>query len=1102
MGVTQTATFLFTDLVGSTALASSLAPADADAVRRAHFEQLRGAVEATGGREVKNLGDGLMVVFMSPSRAVACAVAMQQAIERHGRRSSLPLTIRIGLATGEAVEENDDFFGEPVVEAARLCGAARGGQILATELVRLTLGRHAAQEFSSVGPLSLKGLPEPTPVVEVLWEPATAPSSSSPVPLPARLLTGGAEGLFAFFGRQDEFDRIESALKAAASGGGLRIVLVAGEPGMGKTTLAAKAARTAHAAGSSVAYGYCQEGLAIPYQPWISALAHLVEHGPEEALETLRPAHAAALTALLPATGRLRPTHQGVADSDTDRLLRLDAIAALLAGMGSLAPVVLVLDDLQWADAASLQVLQHLVLSDPALPLLVLATYRDTDLSRIHPLTSLLATLRREAAVERIELGGLSDHDVVELIETAAGYDIGEEGLQLAHAVRRETDGNPFFVTEILRHLSETGAITESDPGRYVLSSDFRASALPGSVREVIGERAARLGEDVVRTLAAAAVLGREFEVSVLSDVIELEDEALLQSLELAARAALVEETEDVPGRFRFVHALIQHTLYHDLGPTRRQRLHERAAQVIEALGAGGHVAELAHHWMAATRPTDLARAVDYARRAGDAALADLAPDDAVSWYRQALDLLDRHNRPDERQRCRVLIGLAAAQSWSGAAEQWKTLKEAGRLALSLGDPDLLTASALGSVAGLTSMSAADPERIQLIEAALDSVGETPQRAQLLAALAEETDPREWQRRDQLNEDAVEAARRSGDEVVLLSVISRNPVLMASPANIDRSLALAREAVALADRIGGPAEQLSSRDALILLLLTVGDIGGYDAILRELIDLADANGLAVFEWMSHMAQSLRHLLAGDATAAEASAEAALKAGLRARHPVTMAVYGAQLYRIRYEQGRIVEVEDVLVEAMNDNPTIPVIRTGVGRIYCCTGRLDQARSLHAEDLATGWADLPFDMAWLSGVAQAADTTADLGEMHAAEILFDRMRPYANLIAMNTTTLEGALARPMARLAAVLGRLDESAQLFELALEEHRNLEAPFWIARTELDWIASSMSHGVKVPGYKPMLDEAVECADAHGYRGLLAQAKDLEAVLTRGGRVS
>src|SRR4051794_19044441 len=225
------ATFVFTDLVDSTATAARLGPEAAEELRQTHFRLLRGAVASSGGTEVKNLGDGLMVMYSSPSRALSGAAGMQQAIDHHNRSAVEPLGVRIGVSAGEAVEEDDDFFGDPVVEAARLCAAAKGGQILAANVVRVLVGRHATQTFVDLGALELKGLPEPVDAVEVLWEPATVEGS---VPLPGRLVGAASNALFGFFGRSSELEAFADARKRARTSEQCQAVFVAGEAGMGK----------------------------------------------------------------------------------------------------------------------------------------------------------------------------------------------------------------------------------------------------------------------------------------------------------------------------------------------------------------------------------------------------------------------------------------------------------------------------------------------------------------------------------------------------------------------------------------------------------------------------------------------------------------------------------------------------------------------------------------------------------------------------------------------------------------------------------------------------------------------------------------------------
>ena len=654
----MTATFVFTDLVNSTATAARLGPAAAEELRQTHFRLLRGAVLASGGTEVKNLGDGLMVMFSSPSRALAGAVGMQQAIEHHNRSDGEPLGVRIGVSAGEAVEEDGDFFGDPVVEAARLCAAADGGQILAAEIVRMMVGRHATQTFVEVRPLALKGIPEPVDAVEVLWEPTVLAGS---ITLPGRLVGAASDALFGFFGRSSELVVLEEARKQARTTIRCQAVFVAGEAGMGKTALVAQVARKAHGDGSVVLFGRADEDVGISYQPWIEALSTLVRDGDPEWLAGLRSAQRTALGRLVPEVGS---NADRVADLDTERLLLWEGTTEFLAAASRHAPVLVVLDDLHWADTASLQLLRHVIASTTAMNLTIACTYRETDLARGDALTKLLADLHREAHVTRIALAGLEDTEVVELLGAAAGHELDDTGVGLAHALRRETDGNPFFTGEVIRHLGESGGIVLGDDGRWTVADDLTEIGLPSSVRDVVGRRVERLGDEALRVLCLGAVIGREFDISALARLADVDEDPLLDLMDTAVAAAVLVESE-VADRYRFAHALIQHTLYDELSPTRRARAHQRIAENLEAHPTGADaaaLAELAHHWVAATRPADLEKAVGYVRRAGDAARDALAPDDAILWYQQALDLLARQSSPDEHERAELLADLGTAE--------------------------------------------------------------------------------------------------------------------------------------------------------------------------------------------------------------------------------------------------------------------------------------------------------------------------------------------------------------------------------------------------------------------------------------------------------
>ena len=684
MAATENITVLFTDLVGSTELASSLAPDAADEVRRTHFSALRQTIAASGGTEVKNLGDGLMVVFPIASAALNCGVAMQQAVHRDNQGSERPLGLRVGLSAGEATREADDFFGDPVIEAARLCAKADSGQILVTDVVRANAGRRSTHAFTSLGELELKGLPDPIETLAVSWEPLPNDSTiAEGVPLPARLGHRPAVGVI---GREAELITLETAAKGVASGEGRQVILIAGEPGQGKSTLVSELARRTHESGTTVLLGRCDEETGAPYRPFAESLSHYVAYAPEALLRSHVSDHGGELSRMIPALQKRLgdlPSPQST-DPDTERYLLYAAVVGLLESGSVATPVVLVLDDLHWADKPSLQLLRHLVANTSSARLLVIGTYRDAELSASHPLTEALAALHREpAGVSSIDLKGLEDTGVIAFMESAAGHELDDAGVGLAHQLYRETDGNPFFVSEILRNLSESGDIVQdATTGRWTAKETEGPLNLPHSVRTVIGTRVSRLGEGATKVLSTASVIGRDFDLDLLAEITKVDEDELIDLLEEAQHAAVVNELPDSPGRYSFVHALVQQTLYEDLGATRRTRLHKAVGEAIERLHGSEsdeRVGELARHFFLATRPTDTDKAISYSRRAGEAALAALAPDDAVGYFTQALELGGQGVSVDPTGRIDLLIGLGTAQRQAGIASFRETLLEAAR---------------------------------------------------------------------------------------------------------------------------------------------------------------------------------------------------------------------------------------------------------------------------------------------------------------------------------------------------------------------------------------------------------------------------------------
>ena len=845
------------------------------------------------------------------------------------------------------------------------------------------------------------------------------PPAAPVLPLPARITA--ARQRQRLVGRDAELTRLRAAW-ARSGRHGRRLALVSGEPGIGKTRLVAEFGAEIGGLGVVVLYGRAEEEALVPYQPFVESLREPVRHGIELPLE------AAELSALLPETAQ-HPDRRPVPTepSPAGRLRLFEAVGLTLDALAADRPLLLVLDDLHWAEPPTIRLLRYLAARPAASPRMIVATYRDTE---EHPFAAAVADLYRDVATESIGLTGLDRDAVAELTG-------GDRSPALVRTLCEQTGGNPFFIEQVL-------------PGD------------PIGVSETVSRRVAALGAEAHAVLDAAAVSGAEFELAVAAEVVGLPIDDTLDVLDAAVKGRLITEVPGEAGRFAFVHTIVRDTLSRSLTAARRARLHELFATALNARAdrePDRYLVELANHALeAASGAGDPIVAAALARRAAGRAGAVLAHEDAATLLSRAVAVLARRGDASPlRAELQCLRG-EALQRAGLSDEAEPAFAQTRELARAAGRADLIARAALGLGGAGVTILGTDSQRVAALQEALDGLGDDHLELQVkvLARLAIELayEP-DTGRRDAISDQALALAHRTDDAGALAAALNARHVIAWGPDGADERLRVANEMLAVAEHGGDSELALQARHWRIVDLLELGDGRGVRDALDLYAELSARVRLPAFAWYVPMWRATLALLEGRIDEGLELSRRARDLGRQAGDANADLFFSEQYFTRMVVQGRISDVDPLaggvvgeVAERAERGPAWRAYRFTFAWWHAARGELEEARRDFDAALSDGFATIPRDVNWLASLTSAAEACVLLGDVERAGELRALLAPYATrmVVTARGSSHGGSVAFQLAQLAALCDDVAEADRLFEDAARRDERAGAPAWVIR--------------------------------------------------------
>ncbi len=852
-----------------------------------------------------------------------------------------------------------------------------------------------------------------------------------------------------FVGRQAELDSLAAGLARALSGVPQTFLLL-GEAGIGKTRLVDEFARQSEERGARALVGRCREDAGAPaFWPWVQILRSHIELDSKIALKHLGP-QAAVIFQILPELSRSFPDLVPLPEvgAEQARFRLLDAMTSFFQASAKDRPLVLVIDDLHRADAASLLLLEFLVRELRNSPVLVVGAYRDLEVRGDDPRKQGLARVARLAPTRSIQLKGLSRGAVGELVGQP-------EDAGLVEALYEQSAGNPVFLTQIVQLLELE---SESAPDRSATEWKFD---LPAGVRDAIASQLDALPEKTREVLTVAAVAGRDCAPAVIARAMNATAAELLEQLDPAKTARLIEESHLRPGELRFSHALLRDVVYERIETLERGRLHRRVGEALEALYAPAldpWIEDLAYHFAESIVVGDADKAVAYCVSAGERAASRLAHENAPGHFRRALELMDFQAAIDARERCELLIQLGAAEMRIGDREPAKSsLRQAASIAREIGAPDLLAQAALEMAPGFFTIEVgvSDPELASLLveaEAALPK-SEVELRAQLTARLAMDA---VWsdspERCDQLSLAALGLARGVRDpETHAYAVTARHGALW-GPERFEERRQLIAEIGELARIVSNAEFSLMYRVLNISALLEAGEIPELDRQILAYTQLAEELKLPHAQWFVSLFRAMRALMEGRFEAADTGAQEFLELGNRVQDNNAPQSFGVHFMQRRWEENRIEDVIDPARSFVSAYPAILAWRCVLLFFEAELGSPGVAEAF--ESLAEiGFENIPRNETWGIATSMLSNACVNLGDVERAQQLYELILPgklHFTIVGYGVMYW-GSRARELGNLASLMRRFEEAEGHFELAVSQNAKTGAVPWVARSQFDY---------------------------------------------------